>query len=73
MPDHSTGSRGRAAVIAWGVAGAVLVLNGVTMLGFATNVDDDLRVAVLALGVVVLVLGALAGWRAVWLLRNPPS
>jgi hypothetical protein len=72
MPDATARSRGRAAVIAWAVAAVVLVLNGITMLGYAGRVDDQLRPAVLGLGGGVLVLGLLAAWRAVWLLRNPP-
>jgi hypothetical protein len=72
MPDATGRSRGRAAVIAWAVAAVVLVLNGITMLGYAGRIDDQLRPAVLGLGGVVLVLGLLAAWRAVWLLRNPP-
>ena len=73
MPDQSGRSRGRAAVLAWGVAGVVLLVNGATMLGFAGSVADALRAPVLALGIVVALLGNLALARAVQLFRQPPA
>jgi hypothetical protein len=72
VPDESGRSRGRAAVLAWGIAAAVLVVNGATMLSFAGGVDDSVRPAVVGLGIVVLLLGGLAGWRARHLFRQPP-
>lgn len=73
MPDETGRSRGRAAVLAWAVAGAILLVNGATMLGFAGSVADALRAPVLVLGVVVALLGNLALARAVQLFRRPPS
>lgn len=73
MPDSSGRSRGRAAVLAWSVAGVVLLANGATMLSFAGSVDDRLHTPVLAFGIIVGLLGNLALARAVQLFRRPPS
>lgn len=73
MPDSSGRSRGRAAVLAWGVAGVVLLVNGATMLSFAGSVDDRLHAPVLGLGIIVGLLGNLALARAVQLFRRPPT